>query len=133
VIGRTPTRIGSSAALALAGGVIAGCGPFAATADCTSAVKYEGKVYEQVGYTYERDDVVGAADLAWCDDTGRSPRGNVFDATSKKVPVSALPGYDPDDVLVYAVSADLFQVLVATDVSKSEKKKIQDSDLLNAE
>lgn len=103
-----------------------GCG--SEEADCTSAVRYEGRTYEQAALTYERDEKVGTAAQAWCGDDG-----NVFDKASVQVDVWSLPGFEPSQVLVYPVSDDLFQVLIADDVSKTDRTVILQSDAVNAD
>ena len=101
-------------------------------ADCAVSVRYEGTVYEEVGFTNHPAERVGDADQSSCDDNGPDPRGSYFADDPPEVEVWSFPGYDAAQVLGVRVSGSDFRVYFAEDLPTAVETAIRDSGLLDA-
>jgi hypothetical protein len=95
-------------------------------ADCVAAVRYQGTVYVENGFSDHQAEILGDADQSSCEDSGLDARGVVFPDDPAQVSVWSFTGYDPEKVVGLRETEDQFRVLVAEGLSASEVKKISD-------
>jgi hypothetical protein len=109
--------------------VAAGCSTSqrGGAADCVAAVRYQGTVYVENGFSDHRAEILGDADQSSCEDSGLDARGVVFPDDPAQVPVWSFTGYDSEKVVGLRETDDeQLRVLVAEGLSASEVKKISD-------
>ena len=100
-------------------------------ADCAVAIRFEGVVYVEGGFSQQAVEHLGRADRASCGDVGPDPRGNHFVDDTARVPVWSFPGYDPALVVGVRESGQTFRVLFAEDLPTSAKREIRQPGLLD--
>ena len=113
--------------------VLAGCTTSEsspATQDCAVAVRHQGTVYVEAGFTSNRGTPVGEADLSSCDDTGEDPRGTYFRGDPDHVTVWSFRGQDPGRVLGIRAPGGVRRVLVAENLTEPERRALARSGLL---
>lgn len=105
-----------------------GTGGARSTADCGVAVRVDGVVYEEVGFTDRTGPEVGAAELSSCDDSG-SGRGAYFADDAEKVSVVEIAGLEPDLAVGYADrgGGESLRVLVAASATDAMRQRVQDA------
>lgn len=91
-----------------------------APSECPPSIRFEGVVYDSLGYTDETRADVGEAIESECRDV--TGEGTVFTAQSPVVRVRAVPGYTTADALAVAVSDSLYGVYVANTVPEQKRK-----------
>lgn len=60
--------------------------------DCSTVVRFDGRLYKEEGFTKSVNERIGQADLAACDDTGANARGPFFPDDPKQIAVWSVPG-----------------------------------------
>nr|WP_224769492.1 DUF6281 family protein [Nocardioides ochotonae] len=92
----------TACALVVAAG-LSGCSPSAtgggATADCTTAVRFEGTVYLEGGSTTRDAVSLGQGEESSCADVGRDAVGTYFADDPGQVALWSLGGFDPAHVV----------------------------------
>jgi hypothetical protein len=90
-----------SACAALFSLVSAGCtgGQGTASADCAAAIRRDGTVYIEAGFTKDLAVASGQAERADCHDVGRDAPGVVFPGEPHAVNVVAFEDHDASEVL----------------------------------
>ncbi|MBY9076071.1 DUF6281 family protein [Nocardioides sp. WL0053] len=96
------------------------------------AIRFEGVVYVEGGFSKQAVEHLGRADRASCGDMGRpDPRGTYIADDAARVPVWSFPGYDPALVVGVRESGQTFRVLFAEDLPTIAKREIRQSGLLD--
>lgn len=120
-------RVVASCFLVAAGFVSLGCDgtePREATADCSTQVRFDGRVYTSYGYTDRKATRIGVADRAECHDVGVDAKGSVFPADPRQVAVWSFEDYPPHEVLGVRFEGTSFAVFVEDSVSEAESGQI---------
>lgn len=74
---------------------LAGCSSSTGgAADCSTAIRFEGRLYSETDFTERVEEQIGSADLAECQDTGGGV-GVFFPDSPEQVTVWSIPGKDP--------------------------------------
>jgi Family of unknown function (DUF6281) len=88
--------------------VVAGCGgdqtsddgeqPHVA-AECSPQVRFQGTIYDGLGYSVEPVTNAGRADAAACSDVGRDALGSYYPPNPRQVEVFAFEGFPTSEVI----------------------------------
>ena len=99
--------------------------------DCAAAVRFEGAVYVEGGFSDQPAKRLGRADRASCSDVGPDARGVYFADDPAPAPVWSYAGYDPAQVVGVRESGRTFRVFLAEDLPAGAKREIRQSGLLD--
>lgn len=96
-----------------------------ASADCAVAVRFEGTIYVEAGFSRLAAEKLGSGDLSSCADVGRDARGMYFADDPAHVSVWSFPGFDSGHVIGVRESEQRVRVLFAENLPISAKRQIQ--------
>lgn len=96
-------------------GLVAGCGgaPAQSAGDCAQAIRKDGAVYVERGFTDLPATPAGHADTSECADNGEQPRGVYFTDEPAQLDVWSFEGQDPREALGVRESNGTYRVFVA--------------------
>ncbi|WP_341925536.1 DUF6281 family protein [Nocardioides psychrotolerans] len=103
----------------------AGSGGGEVSADCAQLMRFEDVVYVGFGTTgRDVSEEVGEGALSDCDDMGQDPQGAFFPTEPDKVPLVALEGYEPAEVIGVRADDGTVTIYVAESVPDEDRDAI---------
>jgi hypothetical protein len=95
------------------------------SADCAAAVRFEGALYVEGGFSKRAGEALGQGDEASCDDNGRDAQGTYFKDEPPQVSLWSFADFDPEQVVAVRESKRRFRVYFAEGVSQEAKREIE--------
>ena len=97
----------------------------AGSADCAAAVRFEGVVYVQSGFSKRAGERLGQGDEASCDDIGQGAQGTYFVDDPVQVSVWSVADLDPGQVVAVREAQRRLRVFIAEDLTSSARREIK--------
>ena len=117
--------------------LVAGCGSSGGsgsrgTADCAQAIRHNGTVYVEAGFSDHTAEPWGKAEQASCNDTSEEGGGLYFAGDPDLVPVLRFTDISFDQALATRLDDDTYVVYLSKDLTTAQRRAIVDYGLMNA-